>query len=84
MNDNNYKLLCIKLIKKLQDIIIGLVHHTENPTEDSKNKLFKLKEMADSLMVGLEKNSIFSGVSIINKSETEILEMLLDKLNKTL
>ena len=53
-----WKRLCIALLRKILSILDGLMFFTDNWEINSKDKLYKVKEMADKIPFGFEESDI--------------------------
>ena len=78
------KRLNIALIQKLRSIFDSLIFHTDKPDINSKQKLYKIKDIADNIPYGFEERGILSGVNLLNPptSIEDIINKLLENLRK--
>ncbi|MBA7621832.1 hypothetical protein ES703_29200 [subsurface metagenome] len=79
---NQWERLCIALIGKILSICDSLTFFTDKWEINTKDKLYKIKEMADSIPFGFEESGILSGVNL-RKSSIPIKEKI-DRLFENL
>ena len=79
-----WKRLCIVLIGKILSICDGLMFFTDNWERNSNKKLYKIKEMADTIPFGFEESRILSGVNLMNSSQPieAKIDILFENLEK--
>lgn len=81
---NRWERLCIALIGKILSICDSLMFFTDKWEINTKDKLYKIKEMADSIPFGFEESGILSGVNLRNSSmpNKEKIDKLFENLDK--
>lgn len=79
---NRWRRLCIALIGKILSISDSLMFFTDNWEKNTKDKLYKIKEMADSIPFGFEESGILSGVNL--RKSTMPIEEKIDRLFENL